>query len=207
MENQWLKWAKRLHALASTGLHYTEGEYDRERYREIADMALAMMAQIGQTPLEQINALFPDFAAGYATPKVDVRAAIIQEGKILLVQEKNDRLWTMPGGYADVGISMSKNVAKEVLEEASVNVTVERLYTIRHKSRHPYNPDYLDFYKFFFLCTPAGNDIPAPGMETMDAAFFPPDALPPLSTSRVLEADIHAAFAHHGNPALPLYFD
>lgn len=94
-----------------------------------------------------------------------------------------------------------------MLEEASVNVTVERLYTVRYKSRHPYNPDYLDFYKFFFLCSPPGNDIPAPGPETMDVAFFLPDALPPLSTNRVLETDIHAAFAHHGNPALPLYFD
>lgn len=207
MENQWLKWAKRLHALASTGLHYTESEYDRERYREIADITMSMMAEIGQTPLEHISALFPDFAAGYATPKVDVRGAIIQEDKILLVQEKNDKLWTLPGGYAEVGITMSSNVAKEVLEEASVNVKVERLYTIRHKSRHPYHPDYLDFYKFFFLCTPTGNDIPAPGPETMDVGFFSPDALPPLSTNRVLESDIHDAFKYHRNPALQLNFD
>ena len=120
MESDWLRWAKRLQAIASTGLHFGAGEFDRERYREIADIAHEMLAALGKQPIERIEGLISDFAKGYATPKVDVRGAVIEDGQVLLVREKSDGLWTLPGGYADVGISASENI---VTSESSACLT------------------------------------------------------------------------------------
>ena len=207
MEDRWLQKAKRLHAIASTGLHFAESAFDRERYAEIAAIANEMLADLGNVPLERIGGLIPDFAQGYATPKVDVRAAVFRDDRVLLVQESMDRRWTLPGGYADVGFSAAQNVVKEVEEEAGLRVAVHRLYSVRHKARQPYDPDVREFYKLFFVCGRLDEDEPAPGHETLDAGFFALDALPPLSTHRVLESDIVAAFAARSDPSLPVLFD
>ena len=207
MEDRWLQKAKRLHAIASTGLHFSRDPFDRDRYSEIASIANEMLADLGNVPLERIGGLIPDFAQGYATPKVDVRAAVFRDDRVLLVQERMDRRWTLPGGYADVGFSAAQNVVKEVEEEAGLRVAVHRLYSVRHKARQPYDPDVREFYKLFFVCGRLDEDEPAPGHETLDAGFFALDALPPLSTHRVLESDIVAAFAARSDPSLPVLFD
>ena len=207
MEDRWLQKAKRLHAIASTGLHFSRDPFDRDRYSEIASIANEMLADLGNVPLERIGGLIPDFAQGYATPKVDVRAAVFRDDRLLLVQERVDRRWTLPGGYADVGFSAAQNVVKEVEEEAGLRVAVHRLYSVRHKARQPYDPDVREFYKLFFVCGRLDEDEPAPGHETLDAGFFALDALPPLSTHRVLESDIVAAFAARSDPSLPVLFD
>lgn len=207
MEDRWLQKAKRLHAIASTGLHFSRDPFDRDRYSEIASIANEMLADLGNVPLERIGGLIPDFAQGYATPKVDVRAAVFRDDRVLLVQESMDRRWTLPGGYADVGFSAAQNVVKEVEEEAGLRVAVHRLYSVRHKARQPYDPDVREFYKLFFVCGRLDEDEPAPGHETLDAGFFALDALPPLSTHRVLESDIVAAFAARSDPSLPVLFD
>jgi hypothetical protein len=108
MEDQWLKWAKRLQAIASTGLHFSKEDFDRERYREVATIAHSMLASLGNIPVERIEGLLSDFAKGYATPKIDVRGAVIDDEKVLLVREKSDGLWTLPGGFADVGSQLPR---------------------------------------------------------------------------------------------------
>lgn len=207
MESLWLAWAKRLQSIAATGLHFGRGQYDKERYEEVAAIANEMLSQLGKVPISRIEGLVPDFAQGYATPKVEVRGAVIEEDKILLVQEKSDRLWTLPGGYADVGISPSENVVKEIWEEAGLRVRAQALYGLRHKARHGYDADARDFYKLFFLCEATQEGQPEPGLETADAAFFALDELPPLSTGRVLEKDIVAAFAFRNEPTRFVAFD
>jgi ADP-ribose pyrophosphatase YjhB (NUDIX family) len=207
MESEWLTHAKRLQAIASTGMHCARDPYDVERYAEIAHIANAMLAQLGNVPIERIAGLVSDFARGYATPKVDVRAAVIEDGKILLVQERSDGRWTLPGGFADLGLSASDNVIKEVREEAGTAVTARRLYAVRHKARQPYAPDARDFYKLFFLCERTERTELSTGDETIDAGFFSPNALPPLSLGRVVEADIAAAFRFHEAADLVTLFD
>jgi len=207
MEQIWLTWAKQLQAIASTGMHFTDGQYDRERYEQIADISQQMLSRLGDVPIERVLSLFPDSAQGYATPKVDVRGAVIQNDKILLVKERVDQLWTLPGGYADVGLSPAENVAKEVDEEASITVEVKALYALRHKARHGYDQDARDFYKFFFLCEQTDERFPAPGPETMDAVYFSADELPPLSRTRVIEEDIHAAFGARSRETVFTLFD
>jgi ADP-ribose pyrophosphatase YjhB (NUDIX family) len=207
MEDTWLAWAKRLQALASTGVHFSRDPYDLDRYREIARIANDMLASIGSVPLQRIEGLVSDFAQGYATPKVDVRGAVIDVDRILLVREASDGLWTLPGGYADIGISPAENVVKEIWEEASIRVVARSLYAVRHKARHGYDADVRDFYKLFFLCEPVGEMHINPGAETIDVGFFTIDALPPLSTGRVIERDIAAAFEHRASAGPSVAFD
>ncbi|SMX36061.1 bifunctional nicotinamide mononucleotide adenylyltransferase/ADP-ribose pyrophosphatase [Ruegeria arenilitoris] len=207
MEDTWLARAKRLLALAETGQHFTTDPFDRERYDEIAGMARAMLADLGRVPLSQIEMTMPAHTGGYATPSIDIRAAVIRNGGILLVRERSDGLWAMPGGFADIGSSPAENIEREVLEEAGLRVTAQTLYAVRHKARHPYPPDPRDFYKLFFLCSPLDAATPIPGPETSEAAFFAPDALPDLSRTRNLEKDIYAAFQANGKSPSPAKFD
>lgn len=207
MEDTWLARAKRLLALAETGQHFTTDPFDRERYDEIAGMARAMLADLGRVPLSQIETLIPPHAGGYATPSIDIRAAMIRDGRILLVRERSDGLWAMPGGFADIGSSPAENIEREVLEEAGLHARAQTLYAVRHKARHPYPADLRDFYKLFFLCCPLDTATPTPGPETSEAAFFAPDALPDLSLTRNLDTDIHAAFHANEKSPSPAMFD
>ena len=207
MEDQWLQWAKRLQAIASTGLHFGVGDYDKERYAGVAHIAQAMLAALGDVPLRSIQGLVPDFAQGYATPKVDVRGAVFDGERILLVQERTDGLWTLPGGYADVGLSAAENVVKEIHEEAGIEVRARQLYAVRHKAKHGYRPDTRDFYKFFFICEQMNDSYPQPGTETTAADFFAQDELPSLSTGRIIAEDVAAAFRHRNDPRRLTVFD
>jgi ADP-ribose pyrophosphatase YjhB (NUDIX family) len=207
MEPLWLTWAKQLQAIASTGLHFTSDQYDRERYEQVADIAQSMLALLGDVPIEKVQGLITDFAKGYATPRIDVRGAVIENNKILLVQENADQLWSLPGGYADVGLSPKENITKEIREEASIAVEVKALYSIRHKAKHQYTADARDFYKLFFLCEAINEQPPAPGHETENVGFFGLDELPPLSKGRVIEEDIAVAFAATDSPAFSAIVD
>ena len=207
MEDKWLAWAKRLQALASTGLHYGEGEFDRERYAEIEGIANQMLATLGNVPVRRIQELVSEFAQGYATPKIDVRGAVFENDKVLLVKEASDGLWTLPGGFADVGISPGENVVKEIWEEATIKVSANAVYGIRHKARHEYDPDVRDFYKLFFLCDKRCSGSARPGPEVTDVGYFGIGELPPLSTGRVIEKDILAAFNFKNNPSALAMFD
>ncbi len=207
MEEQWLAWVKRMHAIASTGLHFGAGDFDRERYEEMAAIADAMLAHLTQNPVAEIAELFGDFGKGYATPKVDVRGAVIRDDAILLVQERADRCWTLPGGYADVGLSAAENVVKEIQEEAGLVVEAKRVFALRHKAKHAYRADVRDFYKVLFLCEAVDTAEPEPGLETLDARFLARGDVPPLSTPRTIELDIQQAWAHHDDPTLAVTFD
>jgi ADP-ribose pyrophosphatase YjhB (NUDIX family) len=207
MEDQWLTWAKRLQAIASNGLHYNKSDFDRERYHEVAAIAQSMLASLGNIPIERIEGLLSDFAKSYATPKVDVRGAIIEDGKVLLVRERSDGLWTLPGGYADVGLSATENIIKEIQEEAGIRASVTGLYSVRHKAKQAYEPDIRDFYKLFFLCQRVDAAPLNPGHDIMDAAFFARDGLPQLSRGRVIENDIEGAFVFRDNPERTVLVD
>ena len=207
MENLWLAWAKRLQAIASTGLHYGREAYDQERYAEVATIATGMLAALANVPVTRIQGLVPDFAQGYATPLVEVRGAVFADDRLLLVREASDGLWTLPGGFADVGRSAGENIVKEVWEEATLRVAPKALYAIRHKAKHGYDPDTRDFYKLFFLCDRLQDEAPRPGAETTAAGYFDLAHLPPLSTGRTLTEDVSAAFAFYAAPHRPLVFD
>ena len=207
MEQLWLGYTKRLLALATTGQGFTRDPFDRERYDEIAQIAAAMIADLGSVPLNRIQDLVPDYLAQYATPSIDVRGALIEDGRILLVQEKSDGRWALPGGFADIGFSAAENIIKETREEAGIAVSATRLYAVRHKARAPYPPDPRDFYTFRFLLRRDARADPIAGHEVSDVRFFAPDDLPPLSATRTIQKDIDEAFEAEQNPDAVARFD
>ncbi len=208
----WLDWAKRLRTMAQTGLTYARDPYDIGRYHEIAEIAAAMMARATDTPIEIVRDAFTP-ETRHATPKVDVRTAVFRAGaqgcEILLVREKSDGLWTLPGGWADVGESPSEAAAREVAEELGYVVRITRVLAVLDKRRHPHPPDVHYIYKLFFEGMITGSDgSGGDGKETDGVGFFTRNALPPLSVKRALPSQIAALFAlHDAGPSAPALFD
>ena len=207
MESTWFARAKRLVALAETGLQFTHDPFDAERYEEIASIAIAMLSDMSQTPVESLQMVLRTGEVGYVTPKVEVRGAVFKDNKILLIQEKEDDLWALPGGYADVGLSAAENVEKEILEEANIQVKARYLYALRHKAKGAYPADPRDFYKLHLICEGVGDQLPSAGMETQNAAFFGRNELPPLSQGKVLLEDLYAAWDSLSCPQKLPHFD
>jgi len=198
--------ARKLQATAQTGLEFNTNEYDRDRYELIGKIAAELMAAHCDTPIETFQKMFGE-QSGYATPKVDVRAAAFRDGKILLVREAADGLWTMPGGWADVNDAPSEAAEREVWEESGFRVQVKKLAAVYDRAKHPHEPP-LPFhvYKIFFVCDIIGGEA-RPSRETPEVGFFALDALPPLSVSRNLEFQIRRLAEHAGNPGLATDFD
>ena len=101
----WIEWAIELQSLAQAGLTYGKDVYDKERYERIREISAEMMANISDLPLDKVKGLFCN-ESGYQTPKIDTRAAIFQDNKILLVHENNGA-WSLPGGWCDVNVSVA----------------------------------------------------------------------------------------------------
>lgn len=206
MEQPLTTYAKQLQALAATGLMYSKDHYDIERFQQIANIAQAMLADMFATSIERITELTPD-AKSYPTPKVDVRGAVIENNKILMVREGDNGRWTLPGGFAEVGYSPAENVAKEIREEACIDVVVKHLFSVRHKAKGPFDADVRDFYKLYFLCERSSEHAPRAGDDVTMVQFFGLDELPELCTDRVVVEDIQRAFAYHLAPDQPTLFD
>jgi len=207
MEPKWLVWAREIQATAQTGLAYTNDVYDQQRYKRLRELSADIMAEFAGIDSQVVQGLFAQ-QTGYATPKVDVRGAIFEEGKILLVQERGDAgRWTLPGGWADVNRSPSECVIAEVREEAGLEVRPVKLAAIYDRARHPHVPPYaFHIYKMFFICEVLAG-APSPGIETQDVDFFDVKKLPELSVSRVLGYQIERMLAHANSPDLPTEFD
>jgi ADP-ribose pyrophosphatase YjhB (NUDIX family) len=207
MEPKWLVWAREVQASAQTGLTFTRDVYDRQRYERLRRLAAEMMAEHASVAPEIVEGLFAA-QAGYATPKVDVRGAVFQDGKVLLVKERADPgRWTLPGGWADVNQSPRECVIVEVREEAGLEVRPIKLAAVYDRARHPHVPPKpFHVYKMFFICEIVGG-VPSPGLETEEVAYFDRERLPPLSVERVLDYQIERMFVHATSPALPTEFD
>jgi len=183
MEPNWLKWAKQLAALAHNGLIYSPSPYDTERYEHIRDIAAAMMAE-GFDFDEKTFLRMLSQEQVYVTPKVDVRGAVFRDDKILLVREKLDGGWTLPGGWADPSQSAAEAVAREVLEESGFEVRVTKLAAGYDRSKHAHKPLMpFHIYKLFFLCEITGGQ-PRQSHETTGVEFFAADEIPPLSNNQ-----------------------
>jgi ADP-ribose pyrophosphatase YjhB (NUDIX family) len=203
---QWLSIARELRAIAQTGLTFAADRFDRQRYERVRELAASMLAQGSGADYDMILGILSR-DSGYATPKVDVRGAAFVEGRVLLVREISDGKWTLPGGWADVNQSAAECVVREIAEESGFEARTRKLAAVRdyRKSGHP--PRNLDsIYKMFFICEITGGAARASD-ETSDAAFFPRDALPPLSMGRITAAQIDRMFQHAEDPNLPTDFD
>lgn len=205
MQPIWLDWAQRLQAIAQSGLTYSPNQYDLERYESIREIAAEIMAAGSASPIAPIRELFAA-QSGYATPKVDMRAAVFRDDKILLVEEREDHAWSLPGGWADVGESPSDAIVREVHEESGYETRAVKLLAVFDRNRHGHPPFPFHAYKMFFRCELLGGEA-ALSNETSGVDWFAEDQLPALSTTRVTAAQLHRFFDHYRHPDWPTDFD
>lgn len=207
-EPQWLTWSRELLAIAQSGLAFTKDPYDLQRYEALRELAGRMVGvQAGVDP-QRIVELFAG-ERGYATPKLEVRAAVFDpSGRILMVREVLDGgRWTLPGGWADVNLSPAQNVEKETLEESGYSVRARKLVAAWDKRRQGHPPGIFACAKLFFLCELLGGE-PTPSLETSEVGWFARDALPAdLSVGRVLAHQVERMFEHRDDPGLATDFD
>lgn len=204
--SKWLDWAREIQALAQTGLTYCKSDYDIQRYRRLEEIAAEIVAS--HTTLAQ-DVIVGNFRIqpGYATPKIDVRGAVIRDGKVLMVQERSDGGWTLPGGWGDVGEAPSAMVAREVWEESGYEVRVEKLVAVYDANRVPgVRMEFYHAYKLIFLCSITGGEA-RPSNETSAVDFFELDHLPPLSNYRTSRQMLEEVFAHFADSARPAAFN
>lgn len=203
-----IDWAQRIAAIANTGLYYARDSFDRERYQQLLDIAAEMLAE-AQSPsadadVEAMRALLAH-DDGYITPKVDARGAVFRDGKVLLVQEASDGLWSLPGGWADVGDSPAQAVEREIREESGYHARAIKLMAVDDRNKRNRQSSFA-VYKLFFLCELLGGEA-ATSPESLAVHWFAPENLPPLSPGRVTAAQMERWFRHWRQPDLPTEFD
>ncbi len=205
-KDQWLDWAVEIQSLAQAGLAYGQNPFDIERYTRLRAIAAEMVAAQTDLPLEKVQDLFCG-ETGYQTPKVDTRAAVFQDGKILLVQEQNGT-WALPGGWCDVNQSVGGNAVKETLEEAGLHVAADRLIAVQDRNRHN-TPRYAyGIVKVFIRCAVTGGRTFAPNAETTACRFFGRDELPsPLAVEKNTREQILMCFDANESPDWVVPFD
>lgn len=189
---QWLQWAIELQSIAQAGLTYGRDAYDKERYERVREISAEMAAHRSGIPLEKVRDLFCN-ETGYQTPKLDTRAAIFQDGKILLVRENSGK-WSLPGGWCDVNVSVAENAVKEVKEESGLDVTADKIIAIQDRAKHNHPLYAYGVCKVFVQCSVLGGAF-VPNIETTEYRYFSPDELPELATEKNTEEQIRMCFA------------
>ena len=189
--NQLLNLAIELQSLAQAGLTYCKDVYDAERYERIREISAEIMSNLTELPIEKIKDLFCN-ETGYQTPKIDTRAAIFQDGKILLVRENNGK-WSLPGGWCDVNLSIAENTVKEVKEEAGLDVTPKSIIAIQDRAKHNLPRYAYGICKVFVLCSLNGGHF-CQNSETTESDYFSESDLPDLSTEKNNESQIKMCF-------------
>nr|WP_246627570.1 NUDIX hydrolase [Paenibacillus solanacearum] len=195
---RWLEWAKQIQAISQTGLSYVKDVYDKERYEALRELSVEIMQHYTQVGTDGIRMTFAN-ERGYATPKVDVRGVVFRDNRILLVREKADGAWSLPGGWADIGHSPTEVAVKEIHEEAGYRTEPVRLLAVLDKKFHDHPPEPYHIYKIFIQCAIVGGEA-AGGVETSEVRFFGEDELPPLSLERNTAKQIKTMFEFLRNP-------
>ncbi|MDU0203246.1 NUDIX hydrolase [Paenibacillus sp. MAH-36] len=206
MNIPWLQWAKEIQAISQAGLAYGENGYDLERYEALRKISVEMMSHFTDTPIDKVTELFAS-DTGYQTPKVDIRAVVLKENKVLLVKERADGAWALPGGWADIGYTPSEVAVKETREEAGYQVKPVRLLAILDKKchAHPPAPNYV--YKIFILCELVGGEALEVSLETTEVGFFGEQELPPLSIERNTVEQVKRMIELASGPASQVLLD
>ncbi len=205
MEPKWLNWAKQLQSLAQAGLTYSKDKYDIERFQQIRNLSVEILSEYTGISNEKIEDLFCN-EIGYQTPKIDIRGAIFKENKILLVKESVDGCWSMPGGWAEVNLSIKENIIKEAKEEAGLNVVAKRLIAVLDRNKHNEPVSAYGIYKIFVLCELIDGAFEK-NIETEESGFFSLADLPPLSVERNTKKQIEMCFNSKSNDKIFTIFD
>lgn len=200
-----LDWARKVRAIAQNGLLFTKDSFDRERYEKLQALTDSLVADELGLPLDDIKALWM-YEPGYITPKVDVRGAVFRDDRIMLVRERSDGKWSLPGGWVDINDSPSGAIEREIFEESGFRSRAVKLAALFDRQRHSHPPSMYHIYKLLFLCELTSGEATV-SHETDAVEFFPLSALPELSPGRITRGQIERMFDHQRNRALPTDFD
>lgn len=199
---KWLEWIRTLATVSKAGLAYSKDPFDRERYQQLETLCADIVATHAGSDVAQASGML-ELEKGYPTPKVDVRAVVFRDAKVLMVRESSDGKWALPGGWADLGLSPGQVAIKEVREEAGYVVRPVKLLEVF--GIHPH-PTLFSVYKMLIRCELEGGE-PTTSVETTEVGWFARDALPELSERRTRPAHLEKVFAHYDDPARPTGFD
>ena len=202
--NKWLDFAIELQSIAQAGLTYCKDIFCTERYERIREISAQMMSELSDVPTEKVKELFCN-ETGYQTPKIDTRAAIFKDGKILLVHESNEK-WSLPGGWCDVNVSVGENTVKEVKEEAGLDVVPEKIVAVQDRAKYNLPLYAYGVCKIFVQCTLIGGEFEE-NSETTGFDWFSPDSLPRLAEEKNNEDQIRMCFRAFNDKNAPTLFD
>ena len=204
LKEPWLKWAMEIQSIAQIGLTYTKDEYDKERYEQLRNIASEMLSYKTDIPVDKVKNLFCN-EQGYQTPKLDTRAAIFKDDKILLVHEKNG-FWSLPGGWVDILESIESNTIKEVKEEAGLDVVAKKVIAIQDRNKHntPIYP--YGVCKVFVECEVMGGEF-VENIETVEIGYFSLDNLPRLAEEKCTPKQVEMCFEAKNNKNWQVLFD
>ena len=204
MEDQILEWAKELQSIAQAGLFYGRDVFDRERYQRIREIAARMLSMRADLPMDKVVEVFCS-DTGYQTPKVDSRAAVFRDGRILLVRE-NDGRWSLPGGWCEYNLAPADNAVKEAREEAGVDISVKKLIAVHDKDKHNPRPYLFGVIKIFYLCELTGGEF-VPNIETSASGFFSLEELPEMAEEKCSAEQVRMCFAAAASEHWTVQFD
>ena len=202
MQKKWIQWIQEMQAIAQTGLEYSRDKFDLERFQQLRDLSINILHEYTEIDHAKLRDLFAN-ENGYQTPKVDIRVVIYDEDKILFTKEKDDGKWSLPGGWADINLSVRENAIKEVHEEAGIEVEPQNIIAILDRAKYISDDYPYSVYKIFVECDYIKGSF-RDNLETSDAKFFSLDELPELSTGRITLEQVKICFVYKNqkNPAL-----
>ncbi|MCL2065436.1 MAG: NUDIX hydrolase [Candidatus Cloacimonetes bacterium] len=204
-DKTWIDWTVELQAIAQTGLHYSKDPYDIERFERIREISAEIISKQSELPIEIVKDLFCN-EKGFQTPKLDTRAAIFMDNKILLVKENDTKTWSLPGGWVDINESIKSSTIKEVKEEAGLDVVPDRLIAIQDRNKHN-KPQYAyGICKIFMICNVISGHF-LPNLETSDSGYFSLNELPELSTEKNTYEQIKMCFTAYHDDSWVVKFD
>ncbi|MEJ5261578.1 MAG: NUDIX hydrolase [Ignavibacterium sp.] len=201
----WLNIAREIQQLSQTGLAFAANDYEKKRYTRLIEIVSEIIENHSQLEKESVQKYLLNHP-GYATPKIDVRAAVVKDNQILLVQESTDKCWAMPGGWADVGDIPSQVAIRETKEESGFDVIPRKVIGVFDANRLGGHLELFHAFKIIFLCDLIGGEARTSD-ETLEVKFFPLNSLPPLSLNRTNEKHIEEIKLHLSDKNRPTYFD
>ena len=202
---QWLKWARKIQELSQTGFAFAVTDYEKQRYKRLTEITAEIVEHHTSLEKEAVEKVLIK-QPGYATPKIDVRAAVVKDDKFLLVQEISDERWALPGGWADVGDIPSEVAIRETKEESGYDVKPVKVIGVFDANRLGGQLEFFHAFKIVFLCELIGGEA-ATSDETQAVNFFSFDGLPPLSLNRTNDKHVREIIAHIKNPHREAFFD
>lgn len=198
--------ARELQAVGQTGMWYSRDAapgpvlFDHQRYRQCVRIAADLLTLATGDAVDA--AALVDHDHGHVTPKVDVRGVVVDGDAVLLVRERSDGCWTLPGGWADVNESPAESIEREVWEETGLRTRAAHVLAAWDRNRTNAPPHVFSVWKLFMECRVEGGELIERTDETDGCRYWPVDALPPLSEARTTAEQIRRCHAAC-RPGLP----